>query len=111
MFLPGMYCTESDAAWTLGRSTTLLVAVARSSRALVASEAVRTARFDVYGRYEVDIERHGDRWVVYECGEGKRRERPDLAIPPDVTEEAMGGYLDDLLHEEGGPDLVVKRIR
>ena len=70
-----------------------------------------TARFDVYGRYELDIERHGDRWVVYQRGEGKRRERPDLTIPPDVAEQGLGGYLDNLLHEEGGPALVVKRIR
>lgn len=72
---------------------------------------VNTARFDVYSRYELDIERHSDRWIVYERGEGKRRERPDLAIPPDASEEQLAAYLDDLLHEAGSPGLVVRRIR
>lgn len=72
---------------------------------------VNTARFDVYGRYELDIERRDDRWIVYERGEGKRRERPDLAIPPDASEEQLEVYLDDLLHEAGSPGLAVRRIR
>lgn len=74
-------------------------------------EVVSTARFDVYGRYELDIERRNRRWIVYERGEGKRRARPDLAIPPDVPEDELGAYLDDLLHEAGSPGLVIRRIR
>lgn len=79
--------------------------------ALATLQVVRTARFDVYGRYELDIEWRSQRRVVYERGEGKRRARPDLTIPPDVPEEELGAYLDDLLHEAGSPGLVVTRIR
>jgi hypothetical protein len=72
---------------------------------------VTTARFDVYGHYEFDIERCSDRWVVYERGEGKRRERPDLPSPPDVTENKLGAYLNDLLHEAGSPGRVGRRLK
>lgn len=74
-------------------------------------QVVNTARFDVYGRYELDIERHSGRWVVYERGEGKRRARPDLAIPPNVPEDKLQTYLDDLLHEAGSPGSAIRRIR
>jgi hypothetical protein len=66
------------------------------------------ARFDVYGRCRLEVEWHGDRWVAYELGEGKRRERPDIFIPPEAREEALAPHLEDLLHEEGGPGLAVR---
>jgi hypothetical protein len=71
---------------------------------------VGAARFDVYGRYELDVERRGDRWVVYARGEGKRRERPDIFVPAAITDEALGAYLDDLLHEEGSRGVVIRRL-
>jgi hypothetical protein len=60
-------------------------------------------RFDVFGRYEIDVERRGDRWLVYLRGEGKRREHPTLVIPSEIPEDGLAGYLEDVLHEEGTP--------
>jgi hypothetical protein len=47
------------------------------------------ARFDVNGRCRLEVEWRGDRSVAYELGEGKRRERPDIFIPPEAREEAL----------------------
>lgn len=67
-------------------------------------------RFDVYGRYELDVERVEGRWVTYRRGEGKRRPVEDLVIPPHVEDEGLERYLDDLLHELGRPGATVRRI-
>ena len=68
------------------------------------------ARFDVYGRYQLQIERHENRWLVYVLGDGKRREHPNIFIPPDTAENALTAYLEDLLHEEGAPGRMIRRI-
>lgn len=68
-------------------------------------------RFDLYGRCELDVERVEGRWVAYHRGEGKRRLAEELVIPPDVEEEGLERYLDDLLHELGRPGATVRRIR
>jgi hypothetical protein len=39
-------------------------------------------RFDVYGRFRIEVRRERDRWAVYRLGEGTRRPDPDLAIDP-----------------------------
>jgi hypothetical protein len=68
------------------------------------------ARFDVYGRYQLQIERHEDRWVTFVLGEGKRREHPSIFIPSDIAEKELAAYLDDLLHEEGGGARTIRQI-
>lgn len=68
------------------------------------------ARIDVYGRYQLEVERYGDRWVVFVLGEGKRRESPSIHIPPDVADDQLAAYLEDLLHEEGGGAKTIRRI-
>lgn len=69
-----------------------------------------TARFDVYGRYQLQIERHGDRWLAFVVGEGKRRPHPGIFIPSHIAEAELPAYLDDLLHEEGGEARTIRRI-
>ena len=68
-------------------------------------------RFSVYGRYEVDVERRDERWVVYRRGLGTRREDPAIVVPADVDEDDVARYLDDLLHEEAVPGREVRRLR
>jgi hypothetical protein len=65
-------------------------------------------RFDIYGRFLLDIECTPDCYRVYVLGpEGKRRPS-DIALPPDLSEAEIEQFLDDPLHEAGG---VGKRIR
>lgn len=69
------------------------------------------ARFNVYGRYEIDVERQGERWVAYRRGEGKRQEDPSISIPSHITEDDLRRYLEDLLHEEASQGTTIQRIR
>ncbi len=68
-------------------------------------------RFNVYGRYELDVERRNNGWVVYRCGAGKRREDPSIFIPSGIPEHEIVGFLEDLLHEEGHPGGAIRRVR
>lgn len=68
-------------------------------------------RFDIFSRYELDVEGRDDRWVVYQLGEGARRENPSVFIPSHVPEEEVARFLEDLLHEEGHPGGAVRRVR
>lgn len=67
-------------------------------------------RFSIYGRYEVDVERRGDRWVVFRRGVGTRREDSRIVVPADLQEDDLVRHLDDLLHEEAIPGRSIRRI-
>lgn len=71
----------------------------------------RRVRFDVYGRFLIDVVREGDRLVVLELGaEGKRRLRPDIVLDPGLDDAAIARALDDLLHELGGPGRSIREV-
>jgi len=38
-------------------------------------------KFDVYGRFQVEVAREGERWVAYRLEPGKRTKLNELAIP------------------------------
>lgn len=59
-------------------------------------------RFNVFGS-ELIVEWRDDGWAVFHVGEGKRRTAHGIVIPPTVKEEALAGYLADLLHEFARP--------
>lgn len=67
-------------------------------------------RFSIYGRYYLDVERRDDRWLVYRIGLGSRREDHTVFVPADVDEDDIAAYLEDLLHEEGVPGRMIRRI-
>jgi len=74
-------------------------------------------RFDCYGRLLLDVERTPDAtWRVLQVGaDGKRRLRTDLAIPADLARDELARdelarWLDDLLHEHGGPGRSIRLI-
>ena len=58
-------------------------------------------KFDVYGRFQLEVVREKDQWVVYRLGLGKRA-RADIVIPPWVAPSEVATHLDDLLHELAG---------
>lgn len=68
-------------------------------------------RFDVYGRFRLDVTREHDRLVVLEVGDdGKRRLRDDLVLDAELDDADIAQALDDLLHELGKPGARVVRI-
>jgi hypothetical protein len=66
-------------------------------------------KFDVFGRFQLEVLREGDRWVAYSVAPGKRS-KLNVAIPSALDENEIGGYLDDLYHETARPGDVVRSI-
>jgi hypothetical protein len=61
-------------------------------------------KFDVYGRFQLEVRREGDHWAAYQLALGKRTKVSDLAIPREIrTSAEIARYLDDLYHEAARP--------
>lgn len=67
-------------------------------------------RFDIYGRFQLEIRRENDCWVVYRHELGKRARVYDVVIPPTLAAEEIANWLDDIYHEFSGPGQRVERL-
>ncbi|MCY1208203.1 hypothetical protein D9M72_198220 [compost metagenome] len=67
-------------------------------------------KFDIYGRFQLDIHREGGAWAAYHSVAGKRVPASDLAIPPEMSADELAEYLDDIYHELAGPGDRISRI-
>lgn len=56
-------------------------------------------KFNIYGRFQVDVRRESDSWIVYRSELGKRTRLNDVVIPPNLVEQELTTYLDDIFHE------------
>jgi hypothetical protein len=56
-------------------------------------------KFNIYGRFQVDVRRENDTWVVYRSELGKRTVLNDVVIPQDLAADDLATYLDDVFHE------------
>ncbi|MEW7848162.1 hypothetical protein AB2N08_05620 [Massilia aurea] len=56
-------------------------------------------KFNIYGRFQVDVRRENDSWVVYRSELGKRTRLNDVVIPPNLETQELATYLDDIFHE------------
>jgi len=59
-------------------------------------------RFDIYGRFQVEIRREGGAWAAYRPGAGTRVPMADLVIPAHLASADLVTYLDDVYHEYAG---------
>jgi hypothetical protein len=67
-------------------------------------------KFDVYGRFQVEVVREGDGWVAYRLAPGKRTKLNDLIIPASLEAGEIAVYLDDLYHEAAKPGDLVRIV-
>lgn len=56
-------------------------------------------KFNIYGRFQVDVHRENDTWVVYRSELGKRTLLNDVVIPQNLAAGDLATYLDDIFHE------------
>jgi hypothetical protein len=56
-------------------------------------------KFNIYGRFPVDVRRENDSWVVYRSELGKRTLLNDAVIPRNLVAHDLATYLDDIFHE------------
>jgi hypothetical protein len=67
-------------------------------------------RFDIYGRFQVEVRRENNGWVAYRAELGKRARLHDVVIPSDLDANDIGTYLDDVFHEFAGIGHGVERL-
>jgi hypothetical protein len=67
-------------------------------------------KFDVYGRFQLEVAREGNRWIAYRLVPGKRIRADDLIIPGEVQPNEIATYLDDLFHEGAAPGESVRLL-
>ncbi|MFC5548007.1 DUF7661 family protein [Massilia aerilata] len=67
-------------------------------------------RFDIYGRFQVEVRRENEEWIVYRAELGKRAKLHDVIIPPDLAAQEIATYLDDVFHEYAGIGQTVEQL-
>ena len=72
-------------------------------------------RFDIYGRYQLEVVRESECWVAYrfdldQLQSGKRRLMSNFSIPSSMNPNEVQVYLDDMLHEFAGPEDAIRRL-
>jgi hypothetical protein len=60
-------------------------------------------KFNIYGRFQVEVNQENGTWVAYHVELGKRRKLEELVIPADIKAEEIASYLDDIYHEYAEP--------
>ena len=68
-------------------------------------------KFDVFGRFKLEVVRERDEWTAYRLDLGKRVKLPELAIPSMLEASEIATYLDDLYHEMARAGQVVREIQ
>jgi hypothetical protein len=67
-------------------------------------------KFNIYGRFQVEVRRENAAWIVYRAELGKRARLNDVIIPPEVAAEEIATYLDDVFHEYAGIGQTVEQL-
>ena len=67
-------------------------------------------KFNMYGRFQVEVRRENASWAVYRSELGKRSRLNDIVLPPDLAADDLATYLDDIFHEFAGHGQNVERM-
>ena len=67
-------------------------------------------KFDVYDRFQLEVQRENDSWIVYRIELGRRVKLNDLIIPQELATEEIATFLDDIFHELCSPGQSVRLI-
>ena len=75
-------------------------------------EHYRYMKFDIYGRFELEVLRESDGWVAYRIGLGIRSPESDVVIPSSLEAQEVAVYLDDLFQRAlAGPGQKIRPLR
>jgi hypothetical protein len=67
-------------------------------------------KFDVYGRFVIEVIRQDENWMVYRVESGRRIRMQEIVIPADVPSDQVPRYLDDLWHESAASGKTIRRL-
>ena len=69
-------------------------------------------RFDVYGRFQLEVCRERGQWIAYRISLGKRSKIDDFVVPDDLsTSHEIAQFIDALYHEYARPGQAVELLR
>lgn len=71
---------------------------------------MRDMRFDIYGRFQLEVRWENDAWEVYRHELGKRARVTDVVVPSTLADDEIAIWFDDIYHEFSGPGQRVERI-
>ncbi len=60
-------------------------------------------KLDVYGRW-IEVARENNEWVIYDLGEGQKRQAGGFYVPAAYNADEVICYLEDMLHEQATPE-------
>jgi len=68
-----------------------------------------SVRFDIYGRFQLEIRREQNQWAIYRPGVGTLLADHKIVIPADLPESGITLFLNDMFHEvaDGSRDIVL----
>ena len=67
-------------------------------------------RFDIYGRFEIEVLMTSNGWAAYRNKNGLRVPYRELAFPQGLQESELERFLDDHFHEYAQPGQVVRVV-
>jgi hypothetical protein len=67
-------------------------------------------KFDIYGRFQLEVVRQNDRWVVYRLGLGTRAMTTDIFLPPDLNVRDLAVFLGDHFHEYADSNQSIREL-
>ena len=67
-------------------------------------------RFDIYGRFEIEVRMTSAGWVAYRTSNGLRTPYRDLAFPQQLEPAELERFLDDHFHEYALPGQAIRRV-
>jgi hypothetical protein len=68
-------------------------------------------KFNIYGRFQVEVRRENESWSIYRAEMGKRTVLNDFVIPSALGPDEIAGYLDDIFHEFAGIGQCVELVQ
>ncbi|NQD38247.1 hypothetical protein HPT27_14560 [Permianibacter sp. IMCC34836] len=68
-------------------------------------------RFDIYGRFELDVRWEHGQWVAYRSAMGLRRKETAVNFPAGIEESELACFLDDVFHELAGPGQTIRMLK
>ena len=77
---------------------------------VIAEVGHQNMKFDIYGKFQLQIEWKNGKWQVYKIGNGLRMPVHDLIIPSEVSSKDLPAFLDDVFHEYASPGAKVCEI-
>jgi hypothetical protein len=67
-------------------------------------------KFDVYGRFMVEVIRRDGNWEVYRTDIGKRVRMHEVVIPSEMSADRIPYFLEDLWHESAAPGKTIRTL-